>query len=733
MTSPIRAVAAGLLAGAVAGLTGFETPAGIAAVAVLGAAGAFAARRDPRRAWTIAASAAAALAGLLRGGDVASGPPPVEPQALACVVGTVTRAADIDVAPPAADAPDEREANFRVQIGSQRAELDVRVRLREGDVLPPLLPGDRVRLVGSAAPVRRPTNPGTPDRRTDLLRQGVCGQFDVGCGGAATDAGTADDGPVTRVRRGGEIARRALLGRLRDACGGPGPAPALLGCLLLGDRSDLDDATATAFRDSGTAHLLSVSGLHVVLLAAAARAFARRTVPRRLRRRFGLPTLVTLLVIYCALCRFSTPVVRAAVYLAVAEAARACGRRPSPLDTLAAAAALVVGVDAAQVLDASFQLSFAAVAGLSLYTRGLRAALFPSIALHRKFPGQISPRRLRLLERLAVALSTSLAASAATAPIVAEVFGRLQPGAPLSNLVAVPLAAFLVPLAAVLALVGGSLSWLTAPLAKAAVAPLRASVGVAAAVPGATIEIGHPHAALVAASVALLVAAAWAIVRRPRVGAALLAAAWLVVAATPICRTNDREPEIVVLDVGHGLCVLARSGDGGDVLFDAGGHVPGIGRRTIVPALRELGVRRLGAVFISHQGLSQFTATYRRAPERDGASRRASTQRQGQERASQANGGDDARTGAPVPSLPPPSLGALRCACRRRGAAWPVLGRAPVLARLARSAVDDARSSPLRYGCGAEVGPDPSVKRLIALHIPPFPFTQRDAAPSAST
>jgi competence protein ComEC len=456
--------------------------------------------------------------------------------------------------------------------------------------------------------VRRPTNPGEPDRRTELLREGVSGRFDVDAAGAVTDLGTPPARPAMAARRAGEIARRALLERLRAACGGPGPTAALLGCLLFNDRSGLDQATIDAFRDSGTAHLLSVSGLHVVLLAAAARRLARFLVPRRARRRLAMPSLLLLLSIYCGLCRFDTPVVRAAVFLAAAEAARSTMRRPSPLDALAAAAALVVSVDPVQVLDPGFQLSFAAVAGLALLTRGLRSALFPALALYRKFPGALSPGRLRFLERFATALSTSLAASAATAPIVAAVFGRLQPAAPVSNLVAVPLAAFLVPLAAALALLGGCAAWLTAPFAAVAVAPLRLAVDVASSLPGATIETGRPPPVTVLVSVALLCVAAWWIRRRPRAGAVCVAVSWLVLAATQLLRGGPATPEIVALDVGHGLCVLARSGRGGDVLFDAGGHVPGIGRRSIVPALRAMGVRRLGCVFLSHQDADHCSA-----------------------------------------------------------------------------------------------------------------------------
>jgi len=600
--SPVRIVAAALCAGSLAGLLFGAGPTCAAALLVVGAAVCVATRRRPRALWTIAACASAAAFGVVRGDDASRGATPIAPSELCRVEGVVVRAADFQ-----GDASD-REAEFRVALDGDAARLVVHLHFRDGDELPPLLPGDRVRLVGSASPIRRPTNPGESDRRAELARDGVGGEFDVKCAGGAIDLGVAAMDVATCARRLGEIGRRTLVGRLRDACGGANATSALLGCLLVGDRTGIDDATLDAFRDSGAAHLLVVSGLHAVLLAGAARALARRLVPRGLRRRFGLATLLALLVVYCALCRFSTPVVRAAVFLGVAETARATGRRPSAIDTLCAAAALVVAVQPAAPLDASFQLSFAAVAGLALLARGFRAALFPSLALYRKFPGAISARRLRAYGHLATAIGASLAASTATAPVVAEVFGRVQPIGPLTNLVAVPLAAVLVPMAAALALVGGAMSWLTAPLADVAAWTLRATVGAAARIPGATIDIPRPPSAVLVVSVALLVAAAWFVARRPRAGVALAAASWLSLLATPLVKDGAHGPEVVALDVGHGLCVLARTGDGGDVLFDAGGHVPGVGRRVVLPALRELGVRRLAALFVSHQDADHCSA-----------------------------------------------------------------------------------------------------------------------------
>ncbi len=616
MVSPIRVVAAALLAGVLAGIFVGAGPLVLLAPLVLAAAISPFVRTRPRAAWTLAAAAAAGVLGVSRGDGVREAAAPVLAQELASVEGVVVRAADFDDSPPGASDPGERSASFHLaaEPGHLRPSIDlpilfeVRLRLREGDAAPPLLPGDRVRVVGAAAPVRRPTNPGEADRRTRLLREGVSGTFDVDAAGAVTDLGSTPAGLLITVLRVAEIARRGLLERLREACGGQGPAASLLGCLLLNDRSGLDQGTIDAFRDSGTAHLLSVSGLHVVLLAAAARRLAHLLLPRRARRRIAMPSLLLLLLVYCGLCRFDTPVVRAAVFLAAALAARTSMRRPSPIDALAAAAALVVVVDPVQVLDPGFQLSFAAVAGLALYTRGLRSALFPAVALYRKFPGAVTPARLRWMERLASALSTSIAASAATAPTVAAVFGRLQPAAPIANLVAVPLAGVLVPFAGALALVGGCAAWLTAPLAAVAVLPLRMAVGAASRIPGATLETGRPPAAAIVVSVLLLCVAAWWIQRRAGRGAACVLVSWLVLAATPLAASRPPGPEFVALDVGHGLSVLARSGSGGDVLFDAGGHVPGIGRRTIVPALRAMGVRRLGCVFLSHEDADHCSA-----------------------------------------------------------------------------------------------------------------------------
>ena len=158
----------------------------------------------------------------------------------------------------------------------------------------------------------------------------------------------------------------------------------------------------------------------------------------------------------------------------------------------------------------------------------------------------------------------------------------------------------LLPLAAGLAIVGDAAPVITASLARFGAAPLRGIVEGAAALPLASSVPGAPGGAAVTLSCLLL---AVGVRLRPwrRRHLLLPLGSWLVLAAAPALRNGPTEPDLVVLDVGHGVCAVLRAADGTAVLFDAGGRTPALGDRLIVPALRALGVRRLAAVVVSHE------------------------------------------------------------------------------------------------------------------------------------
>lgn len=608
-------------------------PVGAIAIASVGALAAIAAvahRRSgasgdaarSRALWTAACAIAAALFGFVRGAPPASPQVPAAAE-VAEVEGVVVRAARTF-----ADGDGRAgEALLRLDVGGADGRLVLRLDPpvpRDPEVppdrsgaplgaddppdvaragppaLPPsladLLPGDRVRAIGRVRPRGVVANPGAREPPS-----GAPPSLEILC--ATPEA-------VQRVHRSeslrwlphrvGERTHRVVVERLRAACDGSTRTAGFLACLLVGDRSGVAPSTERAFRDSGTSHLIAVSGLHLVLLAGALVSTLRTVLPSRLLGPVGAPLVVVAVTTFCAACRFEVPVVRSALFLAAAGIARAAGRRGATLDAVALAAVCVLAADPAQVFDAGFHLSFAAVAGLALLTRRFREALFARTDLLARFPEAVPAWSLRLRTAFARGASAALAAHVATAPVVAHHFGAAQPLGPLANLVAVPMFGVALPASAVVAAVGPWVRPVSAPVASALATVLEASVSAFAALPFASIAPGRPPPLLVAGSIVLLVAAAR--IRPWRAAHALLpAAAWAAVAWVPYAVPRDPGPWLAAFDVGHGTAVLVRSAGGADVLFDAGGRAPATGSRIIVPALQELRVRRLAALFLSHE------------------------------------------------------------------------------------------------------------------------------------
>jgi competence protein ComEC len=200
----------------------------------------------------------------------------------------------------------------------------------------------------------------------------------------------------------------------------------------------------------------------------------------------------------------------------------------------------------------------------------------------------------------------SLAATTATAPLVAFHFQQVSLVGPAANLVAVPLTGFVVLPAAWLSLLAAALPQPAADLVvRCALLSADALIAVArwcAAPSWATVATARPPALLTLLLLALagtLLPPASGRLRRAS-GAVLAAVAasagWWAIA------THGRGLSVVFLDVGQGLAVVARLPGGKTLLYDAGPRWRGFdaGERIVVPALRRLGVWRLDTFAISH-------------------------------------------------------------------------------------------------------------------------------------
>ena len=400
----------------------------------------------------------------------------------------------------------------------------------------------------------------------------------------------------------GEIRERAEAGLGR---GVPAREAALARGFVLGEDGEVDPRTAEDFRRSGLSHLLAVSGQNVTLLALLAMPLlAALGVPLRER----LVWVLALIALYVPLAGAEPSIQRAAVMGAVGVLATLGGRRRSRVFALGAAAAITLAVDPGIGAEVGWQLSFAAVVGIFLLARPLRGAL----------PAGGGPLGRVLGDGAAV----TIAATVATAPLIAFHFGTLSTVTVAANLLALPAVA---P-AMWLGMAGAAASQVPGLPPEALNVPASvllayiAQVAAWCAAPEwAELELHLGPAGLAASYATLAALAAAANLANPSRGSFLalrakkeprdggrgvvlgLALA-TALAALALWQGRPEAPEVspaglrvTVLDVGQGDAILLQPADADPVLVDAGPPGAGLGRK-----LEALGVERLGAVVVTH-------------------------------------------------------------------------------------------------------------------------------------
>ena len=327
-----------------------------------------------------------------------------------------------------------------VQLAATRSDIPavtrVRLVLRGQSDMPPL--GTRVRLRARLMPPQAPVSPGGFDFRrwAYFAELGAVG-FAVG------------DVVIVRsaVEQTGLMAvdglRLRIADRLRRAMSTTaGPVAA---ALLVGDRSGLDPETVEAFRASGLAHLLAISGLHMGMVAGmlfVATRFLLSCVPA-LALRHPIKKWAALVAlsgsgIYLLLAGAPVPTQRAFVMTGLVLLGVVLDREAVTLRLVALAACIVLLLTPEVLTGPSFQLSFAAVVAL--------VAVYEAWRAHRRRRMGGEERRFTVIWRivgyaLGVA-ATSAIAGAATAPFTAFHFQAVAPGGLLANLLAVPLTGF---------------------------------------------------------------------------------------------------------------------------------------------------------------------------------------------------------------------------------------------------------------------------------------------------
>jgi competence protein ComEC len=631
----------------------------IGAMLVFAAAAAYYRRRRPRTAVALALGMLAALGALgIQARDAGSSLPDVSrftngEQALvtAHVVrdglvrqgafGDQRQSVDVETEEISRDSsPTPLKAGIRLTIYSrENTEEDDPADTQPGAAVPHGY-GERLRF---AAKLRRPRNYGNPgalDYRGYLARQGIVALGSVRADRVEVLPGFAG----SRLAWWSSRVRRSVLAQIHALW--PRQGPGLMDAMLIGERAYIGRDTSVDFQRTGVYHILVVSGMNVGILA-----FVVFWLLKRMRvGEMGASVATVLLSLgYAYLCELGAPILRAVLMLAVFLGARLLYRERSLLNSVGAAALVLLAVDPRALFDTSFQLTFVAVvaiAGIGLpllertsgpYRRALRnldataydLSLAPRLAqwrldlrlvlgrLGNSFGARAS--KFVLVRAIRAALATwdvlvisALMQVAMTLPM-ATYFHRATILALPANALVVPATGLLMPAATAavaLAYIWTPLAKIPAIIAGVSLDVITGTVRILGHLRVAEVRVATPQLGMALIAAATFVFAMWAARRRALVAAsglaALAAGALWITAVPPRPQLQAAVLELTAIDVGQADSTLIVAPQGRTLLVDAAGSLGAwrsefdFGEDVISPYLWSRGIVRLDAVALTH-------------------------------------------------------------------------------------------------------------------------------------
>ena len=488
-----------------------------------------------------------------------------------------------------------------VDRNGNTVEVSGGVLVRVDEVVEPFHAGDRIEAIGYLQQPGTADNPAAYDYR-DLARAlDQAGILNV------TDRRLLKVTPMEHNSliedfRGWRDSVRARAGGLlfSDMPGGSIEREGLLAALILGERDRSIDHLTNTFRQLGLGHLLAISGLHLAILAGAVLLVLR--MGGKKRRWHGLLVIAVVLG-YLLLIEVRLPVMRAAVMTIVACFALLTHRSLAVGGLVSLSAIMLLVWRPDQLFSPGFQLSFGVVLGLVHLGMPFRRKLFGLPDLQAATTGAM------IMEWLKTTFAAALLAWLVATPIVVEHFGVFSPMAAVLSVIALPAVAVLLVggyLKMVLAIILPSAALLVGvPLAFVADVVI-AGIAAADAMPGTSMDVPAPGAVWTILSLVWVVALVFVPGWKRAMAAIVPLVAWPFVHVAMI--DHGAALRIDMLSVGDGSSYVIRS-RGHTIIFDAGSSTDlDAGRRTIVPAMRELGVRRVDAVAISHANIDHYGA-----------------------------------------------------------------------------------------------------------------------------
>ena len=449
-------------------------------------------------------------------------------------------------------------------------------------------------------------NPHGFDLELWLFEQGIRagGYVRASAGVPAEKLADAVAHPVERAR---QAVRDGIVRRVQDSS-----AAGVLAALAVGDQAAIERDDWDLYRNTGVAHLMSISGLHVTMFAWLAGALVGALWRRSGRLALALPAPVAArwgglmaAAAYALLAGWGVPAQRTVWMIAAVVLLRTSGLRWPLLPVLLAAAVVVTLFDPWALLQPGFWLSFVAVGLLvgsepvtgrsdSLTSASGRAGPQDRQETWRETSQETSQKRAGTT--LCAGLRTQVVATVGLAPLSMVFFQQISLVGFAANLVAIPLVTLLVTPLALLGvllpplwqLAASLLTLLSTVLEFLAAWPL--AVWTAAVAPGWAIAAG-------------LLAGALAVLPLPWRLRALALPLMLPLLLPPVARPGPGQFEVVAADVGQGTAVFVRTANH-LLVYDAGPQYSpdaDAGQRVLLPLLRARGERQIDHLVLSHR------------------------------------------------------------------------------------------------------------------------------------
>ncbi len=472
------------------------------------------------------------------------------------------------------------EGKYLCQI-TEKENLDVKI-------------GQRILLEAKYSSWESPTNEGQFDSAKYYISQGILGQFKKG---KILKVGTDYDVLQEKMWQFRQNMQEILQQQLGERDGG------LMGAMLLGIKSDLNQEDKSLYQRNGISHILAISGLHLSLLGMGIYKVLLRILPGRKQ---AAVLCILIMSLYCIFTGNSISTNRATIMFALSLVATILGRSYDSLSALGFTAILQLFTNPYVLNNSGFLLSFLAVIGVTF----------------------LSPRLQELFsckKTFTKSLCVSLSASLTTLPVILTSYGTYPWYSVFLNLMVLPAMSMLLLGAVLLLMVAGVfigvnsgmivlmsgldnveglwnwlMHWLLMFLKFVISGILKYFEICCEGFENLFFQDGYIGApgwfAIIVYVVILLVVASDKIVN-----SVFFRKVLLLCALSILTMCFHVGLEITMLDVGQGDCVVIRNSNGNVYISDCGSSsVSKVGQYRLLPFLKYKGYGKIKGIFISH-------------------------------------------------------------------------------------------------------------------------------------